>query len=165
MDRVLTRLFVPTLAAALAACSERQPEAPTASGPPGSAPAPVTAAAPAPAAPPDFTALVERVGPAVVNVTTTGTRTPPDDAVAQAPDDPLFDFFRRFMAPPGAGEPQREFRSRGVGSGFVIDAQGHVLTNAHVVAGADNVTVRLPAASASTRPGWSAATRRPMWRC
>jgi len=144
MDRVLTRLFL-MLVAALAACSERPPEAPTASGATGSAPAPVTAAAPAQAVPPDFTALVERVGPAVVNVTTVGTRMAPDDAEeAQVPDDPLFDFFRRFMAPPGAGEPRREFRSRGVGSGFVIDAQGHVLTNAHVVAGADNVTVRLP---------------------
>jgi serine protease Do len=143
MDRMPTRLFL-MLAVALAACSERAPETPTASSAAGSAPAPVTAAAPARAAPPDFTALVERVGPAVVNVTTTGSRSARDDAVAQSPDDPLFDFFRRFMAPPGAGEPQREFRSQGVGSGFVIDAQGHVLTNAHVVAGADNVTLRLP---------------------
>lgn len=142
MDRSLARLSL-MLAAALAACAESPPETPPVSGAAASAPAPA-AAAPAMTAPPDFTALVERVGPAVVNVTTTGTRSAPDEAVAQAPDDPLFEFFRRFMAPLGAGEAQREFRSRGVGSGFVIDAQGHVLTNAHVVAGADNVTVRVP---------------------
>jgi serine protease Do len=142
MDRVLARLL-PLLAAALAACSEPPPEVPVASGAAGGASAPARAVA-ASTAPPDFTALVERVGPAVVNVTTTGTRSAPEGAVAQGPNDPLLEFFRRFMAPPGAGEAQREFRSQGVGSGFVIDAQGHVLTNAHVVAGADHVTVRLP---------------------
>ncbi len=141
MDRVPARLLL-MVTAALAACAEPPPETlPVAAG---SAPAPLTAAASALTAPPDFTALVERVGPAVVNVTTTGTRHAPDEGVALAPDDPLFDFFRRFMAPHGVGEAQREFRSGGVGSGFFIDAQGHVLTNAHVVAGADNVTVRLP---------------------
>ncbi|MET0209224.1 MAG: Do family serine endopeptidase [Burkholderiaceae bacterium] len=143
MDRMLAHLL-PMLAAALAACSEPPPETPGASGAAGSAPARLTAVAPALTAPPDFTALVERVGPAVVNVTTTGSRNAADDAVAQGPDDPLFEFFRRFMEPSGAREAQRGPRSGGVGSGFIIDAQGHVLTNAHVVAGADKVTVRLP---------------------
>ncbi|MCR5864504.1 Do family serine endopeptidase [Aquincola sp. J276] len=132
------------LAALLAACSEAPSETPAAAAAAVSAPALVATAAPASMAPPDFTALVERVGPAVVNVTTTGARQPPDEAVAQAPEDPLFDFFRRFLAPARAGDSPREFRGGGVGSGFVIDEQGHVLTNAHVVAGADSVTVRLP---------------------
>ena len=97
-------------------------------------------------APPDFTALVERIGPAVVNVTTSRTqRVAAMPGTARGVPDPLQDFLRRFM-PPGAGAngaPTPEFRSRGVGSGFVIDSTGHVLTNAHVVAGADEVTVRL----------------------
>jgi serine protease Do len=76
----------------------------------------------------------------VVNVTThravSGQTAMPD-----FPDDPMFDFFRRFLPAPPQGN--REFRSEGVGSGFVIDAQGHILTNAHVVAEADEVLVRL----------------------
>jgi serine protease Do len=92
---------------------------------------------------PDFTALVRQVGPAVVNVTTSST---PSRAAAlpsmpgQGPGDPLFEFFRRFLPPDEGG---REFRRQGLGSGFVIDAEGYVLTNAHVVADADEVLVRL----------------------
>ncbi|AMO25667.1 hypothetical protein UC35_22245 [Ramlibacter tataouinensis] len=97
------------------------------------------AAASAAVVPPDFTALVERVGPAVVNVTTSGMRDPASDAVGQGPGDPLREYFRRFRPP-----RQQEVPTRGIGSGFVIDAQGYVLTNAHVVAGADQVTVLLP---------------------
>jgi serine protease Do len=92
---------------------------------------------------PDFTVLVRQVGPAVVNVTTSST---PSRAAAlpsmpgQGPGDPLFEFFRRFLPPDEGG---REFRRQGLGSGFVIDAEGYVLTNAHVVAEADEVLVRL----------------------
>ncbi|MCW7541753.1 DegQ family serine endoprotease [Aquabacterium sp. A7-Y] len=147
MACLLPHFIVLSLGAVLVACSPRSPDAPAATTTPANAPTratspqvPVTAAVP----PPDFTALVERVGPAVVNVTTSGTGGAPAGAAPPVPpDDPLFDFFRRFMPPdPGGAEPQ-EFRSRGVGSGFIIDAQGLVLTNAHVVAGADEVTVRL----------------------
>jgi serine protease Do len=93
------------------------------------------------AATPDFAQITAAHGPAVVNITVTGTR----KASAELPpgmDEETLEFFRRFGGP-GMGGPQREQPLRGAGSGFIVDPQGTILTNAHVVDGASEVTVKL----------------------
>jgi serine protease Do len=91
---------------------------------------------------PDFTRLVEEQGAAVVNIST--TQAPRRAAVPQLPnieDEEMLEFFRRFIPRQPLPGPRPE--SRSLGSGFIISADGYILTNAHVIEAADEIDVRL----------------------
>ena len=114
----------------------RSPVAQSASVPPSS---------PADALQSAFVRVAERVRPAVVHIGTVQVAKPRRPPVVPGPfsEDPLLkDFFDQFFGPRGPGR-REEFHQPGLGSGVIIDKRGYVLTNHHVVRGADGVTVRL----------------------
>jgi serine protease Do len=123
---------------------------------------------------PDFAALAQQISPSVVNISSTqevkgpsmsgprgpgGPGAPGAPGAPGGPDDPFHEFFEpfeRFFGPPRRGP----FRAKSLGSGFVIDASGYIITNNHVVENADEIMVKLSTGRSSRRRS-SGATRRP----
>jgi serine protease Do len=146
-------LGVLALTLPLVACAQPPESAAPAATPPAAR------AAPAPqlvAGLPDFTGLVEQVGPGVVNVEATITRKAAATRSGALPDDAQIpEFFRRFFGPDGIPDQQdmpgqsgsdgddASLGGHSLGSGFIISPDGYVLTNHHVIDGASEVKVKL----------------------
>jgi serine protease Do len=95
-------------------------------------------------APRSFSEVAKAVSPAVVNISTEkvvkgGIRTFRHFQSPFGKDDPFHDFFEKFFG----DRPEREFKERSLGSGFIIDKEGHIVTNHHVIENADKIKVKL----------------------
>ena len=149
----------------------------TATVPSANAGAPAAVAAPSISLP-DFSVVAANNGPAVVNIDVRGSTKTSYDGQGQGQgraeafgDDPFMEFFRRFQGQQQRGG-QREVPTHGMGSGFIINADGIILTNAHVVRDAREVTVKLTdrrefrakVLGSDPKPHWSNWCNRAWWR-
>jgi len=95
--------------------------------------------------PESFSRLAEAVSPSVVNISTVKTITGGGPVLRQfkqppfGKNYPFDDFFKRFFG----DDQQREYKQRSLGSGFIIDKEGYIVTNNHVIEGADQIKVKL----------------------
>ena len=105
----------------------------------GSTPAPISVPSPTKLSS-HFSTVAQKVEKAVVNISTETIVRRQEPSRRQFRSDPFQDFFERFFGP---DMPRRRRRSQSLGSGFVVDVKGYILTNAHVVENADTITVKL----------------------